>query len=161
MKHIHSVFSLVDEDQKDIIKFVGLTSQTIKKRVADIISNAKFTRKTNLDMWVLELILEGKKPHIILHFESEDRNEAAEYYRKLVNLNITEHILNHARGNTKSIITAPLLNNVLVGRTPSKNITSLQNYDRKIKRQLLKLDVLTNLPSTRPKGAKYNKPNMP
>jgi len=86
MKPIYTVFSLSSPDKPEDVRYIGLTSQSLPKRVGDLVSGSmnevSSAYGTHLSEWLRTL---QTRPLAIPRFESEHRSLAVLEYKTLVN----------------------------------------------------------------------------
>lgn len=100
MKSYYTVFTLSHPLKPLEVRFVGMTSQTVTKRLHDIISAScksyNPVYSTPVGEWVRDVVSEGKKPTTTPVFESHARSEASQAYRDTLNANLGTGLLLNA-----------------------------------------------------------------
>lgn len=95
---IYSLYSLYEKNNPEKIKFIGITSQTLSKRISDIIACSKLeTAKgfnSRLSLWSRELSARQERPAGKIHFEHSDLTLVKIQFANLMRSVDMEELLN-------------------------------------------------------------------
>ena len=119
---LYTVFTLSDKDDPSKVRFVGLTSQTVAKRLGDIMAAAVRpgfrAYNTAVSEWLRSI---DNRPILTVVFESAERHAAAERYRAIMNKHIFKGaILNSRAGRASGRIRTEPTYEKLAGRPVDK-----------------------------------------
>lgn len=103
MKPLYTVYTLSHPMEPLVIRYVGVTTQALQKRLHDMYSACTKPHisayNTPVGEWMRNVLEEGNKPYYTVHYEGEDKLESDQTYRDLVNENIsTGQLLNSTTG---------------------------------------------------------------
>ena len=136
MEPLYTVFVLKDPVEPLYVKYVGVTSQTLTKRLHDMMSACTKTYTSAYaapsGVWLRSILENGQKPFAEVIYEGTDRETAHELYCNTINDNLdTGELTNTMNGRGAGIYKQPLEGRGPTGKWPNPETIHAQNSIRR------------------------------